>query len=80
MTDEIIEREEVGELIGEVDKYSDEEKDHSSNYSGNFSNIYESGTELYEIEGISRAHAIAVEYEIGHYVKAIIEEEWTEEN
>ncbi|WP_413375860.1 hypothetical protein [Alkalihalobacillus sp. 1P02AB] len=80
ITDEIVEQEEVGELLGEVDKYSDEEKNHSSSYSGNFSNIYKIGTELYEIKGISRAHAIVVEYEIGHYVKAINEEEWTEEN
>ncbi|MFD1030257.1 hypothetical protein [Metaplanococcus flavidus] len=49
--------ENVGEVIGQVTHYSDQE----ATYAGNFSNMYEEGTKYYEIEGVSREVAIAVE-------------------
>ncbi|WP_342567210.1 hypothetical protein MKY09_17600 [Psychrobacillus sp. FSL K6-4046] len=64
ITEENVEK--IGKEIGHVTKYSDRE----GTYSGNFSNTFPKGTKYYEIVEVDPEEAIAVESEVGIYVKA----------
>ncbi|MCK1997294.1 hypothetical protein MPH47_08675 [Psychrobacillus psychrodurans] len=57
---------EVDKEIGQVTKYSDKE----GTYSGNFSNSYQKGTKYFSIQGITTDKAIAIQEEVGTYIKA----------
>ncbi|MBM7565017.1 hypothetical protein [Paenibacillus sacheonensis] len=58
--------EDIGEQIGEVNKYSDFE----GIYSNGFSNRYPEGTKLYRINGVKTSDSIAVGTGDDAYVKA----------
>lgn len=64
ITEENVEK--ISKEIGRVTKYSDKE----GTYSGNFSNTFPKGTKYYEIVEVDPQEAIAVESEVGIYVKA----------
>lgn len=66
VTDNKVEKNKIGKEIGKVTTYSDRE----GTYFGNFSNTYKAGTKYYEIIGIDRNQAIAVEKEEGLFIQA----------
>ncbi|TSB48468.1 hypothetical protein [Alkalicoccobacillus porphyridii] len=76
VTDEVMDQEDVGDLIGEVETYSDRE-DQSVDQNTIFSNSYVIGTKLYK--DVTAETAIVVEHEQGKFKKAIIEHEWLED-
>jgi len=57
-----------GEQIGTIKKFSSNEASKIPNL---FSNKYKKGTRLFEIEGLDRGEAIAVEVEDHKFIKAI---------
>lgn len=63
VTEESIERSQLGERIGEVTLYSD----HEGTYGGHFSNLYPVGTPYYSIIGTDVLEAIAVPSKDGTY-------------
>lgn len=69
-----VEPEQIGTKIGKVTKYTDQE----GTYSGSFSNKYPKGTEFYEIIGVERKSAIAVQENEVLYIKAIYSGEYTD--
>lgn len=65
--DEIIDREKIGEEIGEVKTKPNEE---TGKYYGNASNYFPIGTKYYEIKDISTSDAIAIK-ENDQWIKAV---------
>lgn len=56
----------IGEQLGEVEHYSDDETDVQTDL---YSNFFPEGSQLFSIEGVSTASAIAVEQTNGSYLK-----------
>lgn len=75
VTEEEVNKDNIGAEIGEVTFYSDEE---SADTSGNFSNVFEEGTKYYEITNIDKKEAIAIKVEEEKFIKAIISDTWKE--
>lgn len=64
----LIQQTELGKAIGKVETKADE---YSGDYYGNASNYYEIGTRYYKIQGVPITESIAVETQVGQYVKAV---------
>nr|WP_309098747.1 hypothetical protein [Fredinandcohnia onubensis] len=64
----LLKQTELGKEIGKVETKADE---YSGDYYGNASNYYEIGTRYYKIQGVPITESIAVETEVGQYVKAV---------
>lgn len=57
----------IGRKIGVIQTFSTDERDFNND---SFSNTYPKGTNLYEMKGIDRSQAIAVEIEKNKFIKA----------
>ena len=66
ISDNRVEIEQIGSIIGEVTSYSDKE----DTYSGNFSNYFPKGTKYYNIKGVDINEAIAIKKNDGSFIKA----------
>lgn len=62
ITNEKVDADNIGKIIGQVTSYSDKE----GTYSGNFSNVYSVGTKYYMLKGIEPGEAIAVKTKDGY--------------
>lgn len=74
---EKLEKDEVGQRIGEVTEFVDQE---GRNYEGTVSNVFKEGTKLYEIKGIGINQGIAVQKDDGTFIKGTLSDEWLKEN
>ncbi|ASN05382.1 hypothetical protein [Virgibacillus necropolis] len=72
ITENKINKDKIGEIIGEVTKYSSRE----GTYSGNFSNALKKGTKYFKIKETNTNKAIAVEKKKGKYIRALISDKW----
>lgn len=70
VTAEVLEKNELGEKLGEVKYYLKNEQD-SKELS---SNVYPVGTKIYAINNIDISKAIAVDNEKGEIIKLVVEE------
>lgn len=66
ISDDRVDKEQTGSIIGKVTSYSDEE----GTYSGNFSNCYPKGTKYYNIKGVDPDEAIAIKLNEGLFIRA----------
>ncbi|MEK5237489.1 hypothetical protein NST99_17525 [Paenibacillus sp. FSL L8-0470] len=72
ISDNQVEKEQIGSIIGKVTSFSDKE----GTYSGNFSNYYPKGTEYYNIKDLDKNEAIAIKINDGSFIKANYEGEY----
>ncbi|UVI31853.1 hypothetical protein [Paenibacillus spongiae] len=72
VSDNRVEKEQIGSIIGKVTSFSGKE----GTYSGNFSNHYPKGTEYYNIKGVDKNEAIAIKIKDGSFIKANYEGEY----
>lgn len=72
ISDNRVDKEQTGSIIGKVTLFSDEE----GTYSGNFSNYYPKGTEYYTIKDVDPNEAIAIKINEGLFIRANYEGEY----